>query len=773
MADVILKGKVNEDGSFEIKLNDVTQKKFFSQVTQGLEKTAKAGDPKLQKLVKDLGDAIKKGGIDDNRELKKILGEMSGKERFAQRQDRLLGSGFSPAGMARGAAGLLLTPLTSALEIVGDSIRTIFKSNVEFGDLSEIAERQVAKLPLIGSTLATAMNMFAGFLDESVTMFRDLSQVGGAFNNSLQELRLTALRSGLTIDEFGNVVRQNATTLAAYRGSVTQGATAFSEITRLLRKDFASQIFELGVSTQELSELTVSALEIFRRNGRLQTMTQGEVVASTAGLIKQFDQLAKLTGKSREESAKNILAAQSETDFRQFLVRDLKNQSPDVRNALTLLVTTLTDALPGFKSGIFNIISAGTATNQFGAELTGVAGGFVNVLQTIRQAAMTGNLNLKDIGTFLKQAQNTLAISQEQFSRLAQLGIQAGGAVGTFIGESARLQDFLQRAFDPEFVDQEQKRREQLNRGLTNINNAFRLLRTEIQYNLLNSKVFDSLADVIGRAVYALNKFAKNDLPGIVTKIIDAVDLFFQDLLTAEGRDRLKVSFDLLVEKMYRTFLTVMDKLPLTNFANEIKQSTDQINQLTAKESELLKRSEIRRNITRLESDKDDDIRMGRGLSVLTNAEKADIDKKIALEQAKLETLISGKSAQSGAMASRLSEGFAGYLNSGQLIRQRKMFPGITQGNQLVQALGRPDTRKPLLNSMNMTQEEFTKAISSPGNLEYLTKAYNLSKDNLQELKRIATIMEQSNKNLNEIKNSNQSMDQKTKRGQMESAYVP
>jgi len=372
----------------------------------------------------------------------------------------------------------------------------------------------------------------------------------------------------------------------------------------------------------------------------------------------------------------------------------------------------------------------------------------------------------------LKQAQNTLAISQEQFAQLAQLGIQAGGAVGTFIGESARLQDFLQRAFDPEFVDQEQKRREQLNRGLTNINNAFRLLRTEIQYNLLNSKVFDSLADVIGRAVYALNKFAKNDLPGIVTKIIDAVDLFFQDLLTAEGRDRLKVSFDLLVEKMYRTFLTVMDKLPLTNFANEIKQSTDQINQLTAKESELLKRSEIRRNINRLESDKDDDIRMGRGLSVLTGAEKADIDKKIALEQAKLEALISGKSTQSGAMASRLSEGFSGYLNSGQLIRQRKMFPGITQGNQLVQALGRPDTRKPMLEAMNMTQDEFAKAISSPGNIEYLTKAYNLSKDNLQELKKIATIMEQQNKNLNDIKNSNQSMDNKTKRDSMGATVI-
>jgi hypothetical protein len=74
---------------------------------------------------------------------------------------------------------------------------------------------------------------------------------------------------------------------------------------------------------------------------------------------------------------------------------------------------------------------------------------------------------------------------------------------------------------------------------------------------------------------------------------------------------------------------------------------------------------------------------------------------------------------------------------------------------------------------MNMSQQEFMKAISSPGNIEYLTKAYNLSKDNLQELKRIATIMEQSNKNLNEIKNSNQSMDQKTTRGQMESAYVP
>jgi hypothetical protein len=772
MADVILKGKVNEDGSFEIKLNDITQKKFFSQVTQGLEKSAKAGDPKLQKLVKDLGEAIKKGGIDDNKELKKLLGEMSGKERFAQRRESLLGGGFTPAGLARGAAGVLLSPLQGALEIVGDSIKTIFKSNVEFGDLSEIAERQIAKLPLVGGTLATAMGMFARFLDDSVTMFRDLSQVGGAFNNSLIELRKTALVSGLTLDEFGSVVRQNSSILAALRGSVTQGSQAFADITRILRRDFASQIFELGISTQELSELTISALEIFRRNGRLQTMSQGEIATSTAGLIKQFDNLAKLTGKSREESAKNILAAQSETDFRQFLVRDLKNQSPEVKNALTLLVTTLTDALPGFKSGIFNIIAAGTATNQFGAELSGVAGGFVNVLQSIRQAAMTGNLNIRDVAKFLKEAQNTLAISQEQFAQLAQLGIQATGAVGTFIGESARLQDFLQRAFDPEFVEREQKRREQLNLGLANINNAFRLLRTNIQFALLDSKVFESLSDVIGRFVQMLNKNI-GEIGPIVQKVIDAVDLFLQDLLTEEGRKRLTTSFDILVEKMYRTFLTVMDKLPLTNFANDIKESSDKILKLSAQEEELLKRSKIRRDIVQQQSLLDDQSRMMRGQSVLTETEKFEVRTKIKQLEEQLKGLRTGTSTQSGAMASRLSEGFAGYLNSGQLIRQRQMFPGITQGNQLVQALGRPDTRKPMLESMNMSQQEFVKAISSPGNIEYLTKAYNLSKDNLQELKKIATIMEQQNKNLNDIKSSNQSMDQKTKSGQMVSAYVP
>ena len=772
MADLILKGQVKEDGSFEIKLNDMTQKKLFGQVTQSLEKTAKAGDPKLQKLVKDLGDAIKKGGLDDNRDLKKILGEMSGKERFAQRRENLLSSGFTPAGIARGVGGLLLSPLQGALEIVGDSIRTIFKSNVEFGDLSEIAERQIAKLPLIGGTLSTAMGMFARFLDDSVTMFRDLSQVGGAFNNSLIELRKTALVSGLTLDEFGSVVRQNASTLAALRGSVTGGATAFSDITRLLRRDFADQIFSLGVSTQELSELTITALEIFRRNGRLNTMTQAEVVTSTAGLIKQFDNLAKLTGKSREESAKNILAAQSETDFRQFLVRDLKNQSPEVRNALTLLVTTLTDALPGFKSGIFNIVAAGTATNQFGAELSGVAGGFVNVLQSIRQAAVTGNLNIRDVGAFLKEAQRTLSISQEQFAQLAQLGIQATGAVGTFIGESARLQDFLERAFDPNFVEQEQKRRESLNQGLANINNAFRLLRTNIQFALLDSKIFESIADVIGRFVQMLNKNIGKIGP-IVQQVIDAVDLFLQDLLTEEGRARLATSFDLLVEKMYKTFLTVMDKLPLTNFANDIKTSSDKINQLAAREEELMKRSRIRRDIAQQESLLDDQSRMMRGQSVLTETEKSDVRRKIEQLEQHLSGLRTGTNTQSGAMADRLSKGFAGYLNSGQLIRQRQMFPGITQGNQLVQALGRPDTRKPMLESMNMSQQEFVKAISSPGNIEYLTKAYNLSKDNLQELKKIATIMEQQNKNLNDIKSSNQSMDQKTKSGQMISAYVP
>lgn len=759
MADLILKGQVKEDGSFEIKLNEITQKKLFGQVTQSLEKTAKAGDPKLQKLVKDLGDAIKKGGIDDNRDLKKLLGLVSGKERFAQRRENLLGRDVGSMGLFGGIARGL-----GVLKDVGvDLARTLSRVDLEYKDASDFLSNYAKEIPIVGSYIKGGMDILSDFVQSSLDTFRNLSQVGGSFNNNMMRMREAALTANLTLDEFGRIVSSNSQTLAAFEGSVTKGAQRFSDITRIIRRDFAESIFRLGISAEELSELTLSTLEVFRRNGTLQGATNLELASSTTDLIKQFDLLSRLTGKSRGESARQILALQNENNFRAFLATDLKNASKPVKNALGLFVNVLSDALPGFKGGILNIIAAGTATNEFGAELTGVAGPLVETLQKVRDEALRGSLNFRSVAGFLKEAQGTLSLSRDQFIDLAKL-VEGTGAVGRFIGEISNIEDFLNRTLDPDFIEREQKAQDSLTKGMAELNNIFRRLSTEIGLRLLQSSTFKRLTDMLGGIIKNFSR-ALDQLTPYIDKVVESIDLFINDLFSKEGRDRIATSFEILTKRVELLFLQAFDKIPFVNNTREITETRANIERLRGKESVMLEQSRIRSRLSQISGLLDDEQQIKLGRNPLDEIQKAQLLKERSeLEYAK-EKQPTFADVRAVKLMDQVFAGLSKYLNTddGNLpLVSRRLIGGQTAGQQVVEGL--KNQRLQITKAIGPGGEEvLSEALANKSVREMLATQYQLNKNQLQTLEKIANILNNVDKNTGDGAKSTTELNDKIK----------
>jgi hypothetical protein len=733
MADVIIKGNVREDGSFEIKLNDAVQKKLFGQVTQSLEKTAKKQEnPKLNKLIQDLAKTINKSGNTNSDEISKILGR-SGKQKFAETVE--MAASRNPYVAAfKGLAA----PFNVLKEVVGDMAKTVMKTDVEFGDLSQILERQVEKIPVFGGIMATGLSLFAEFVDKSVDSFRNLSQVGGAFNNSLIELRRTALVSGLTIDEFGSVVRQNADRFAALTGSVTTGSRAFAEITRSVRNYNNGELFNLGVGTEELNELIADSLTILRRNNQLTIGDRIGTANASAELIKQFDLLAKLTGKSRSESAKTILALQSENDFRQLTSQLLSKTSKENVSSLQNITGVLADAFPELRGSILNIISTGSVTNELGRALGGTGSRFVSLLQMLSREARDGTLTQSKVNALLPEFQKASEGIISRFTRLAQLGVPVEGAVGDVVRNLFRFQDFLAKRFDPERVKEEQRITDALTNATTRINNAFRLLRTRILTAFIDSNLFGKFADRVGEFVNYLLKY----LPAIgsgVEKMLDAVDYFVHNLFSEQGRDRIVKSIILMFRQIFQVVAESLSDMPIfgSYFGRVAKRQESQMEILRKDISKLDEDLKLTQKIKQLEYkiDRDKEMLKTTGKGTLTAGERQKVVDEIKILEGSRTKTTGFKELQAEQLSKTIQRMYQDKFGD-------KNYDAVRKQKIITTMMSRPDVVRDIMSTMQIQPENFKQLLQNEAVVSKFQELNANNKEYLRYMKESVKMLE-------------------------------
>ncbi len=74
------------------------------------------------------------------------------------------------------------------------------------------------------------LGLLGNRLDVNIETFRQLSQTGANFGQSIVELRTAAASAALPLDDFANLVASNSQNLAALFGSTTQGARAIAQL---------------------------------------------------------------------------------------------------------------------------------------------------------------------------------------------------------------------------------------------------------------------------------------------------------------------------------------------------------------------------------------------------------------------------------------------------------------------------------------------------------------------------------------------------------------
>ena len=304
-------------------------------------------------------------------------------------------------------------------------------------------------------------------LDTNIETFRQLSQVGANFGQSIVALRQSAAQAALPLDDFAKLVGENSEGLAALFGSSTQGAQQIGRLASAVRTQGIDALAPLGFTVDELNETLLLNLERQRRTGAFANMSSQEQIDSAIRFATELDRLAKLTGQQRDELRKQIEQQQANERFQAFLLG--KNDETRTRlEGFTAAIGNMSPMLAeGFQDLIANagvpVTDAAMALVQNAPELRGVVNDLISgttnaemaLVRTrdaslrsslrFQKATQTGTVDFLNLQSgFIKLANTTLDVN----SVFAEQGKSATGLTGgltTFEDATKKLSSQFQQ----------------------------------------------------------------------------------------------------------------------------------------------------------------------------------------------------------------------------------------------------------------------------------------------------------------------------------------
>ena len=230
----------------------------------------------------------------------------------------------------------------STLQKVGNSFVGLGKAAFEgSGSISAFTDNVIG-LQTLGNRL-----------DVNIETFRQLSQSGANFGQSIVELRNAAFDAQLPLDEFASLVANNSQNLAALFGSTTQGARAIAQLGAETRRVGVERLAPLGLTVEEINETLLLNLDSQRRTGILNTLTDAQRRDSAINFAEQLDRLAKLTGQQRDELRAAIESQKANERFQ----AALQGQTDETRQRLQAFAGTVEGISPQLAEGFQDLIA--------------------------------------------------------------------------------------------------------------------------------------------------------------------------------------------------------------------------------------------------------------------------------------------------------------------------------------------------------------------------------------------------------------------------------
>jgi len=254
----------------------------------------------------------------DDRDLRQVA------EIVDQVVSRRMGSGFGGGRTAGGSTGSTggdgsVTPGVSAvmagLSAVGQSLAMMtvgtYKATDAVGDMSKI----IGAFGPVGTILGgfgKDIGAFAFGLNDSL---KDVSKSGFTFGQDLGLFAKSVTAARMSVPEFQEFIRHSGEQIAGLGSSARDSGLRFLQMGKDMQEDdFAQRLKILGMGSEELN----SALKLTAAARRNENMNDAAVrksaVDAAIQMATEFDNIARLTGRSRQKQQEAMEKEQARLD---------------------------------------------------------------------------------------------------------------------------------------------------------------------------------------------------------------------------------------------------------------------------------------------------------------------------------------------------------------------------------------------------------------------------------------------------------------------------
>jgi len=344
---------------------------------------------------------------------------------------------------------------------------------------------QLAKFGIAG--LGVAM----GDIDKMGTAYRKAANNGALFGQSMLNFRTFAHTSGLTMEQFGNVLEKNREQVSVFGMATTEGANQFSLANSRVIRDYGDSFQRMGMTFEDIGNNTAEYLAAIAEGtpGVYNTaVSMADVTKGAYNLAVQQKALAAINGTTIEQEKEKMRMQRKDAQMNAVLL-GMSQKEREAVQALSAQFPQATQFIKEFvafggpvtKEGNMQAAMMGTLTTEIGNTITAVKGGqdLKASLETLKNVAGSSGAiiaeteamaDLVKLGvagstnSFVQMAEKNFQSQFELMNKvnagvvnnvLAELNVTAGGAIGDFkkaIDPAAEAANQLTRAFQEGFT---------------------------------------------------------------------------------------------------------------------------------------------------------------------------------------------------------------------------------------------------------------------------------------------------------------------------------
>jgi len=445
----------------------------------------------------------------------------------------------------RTLADTMLGVFMGALGTVSGSLKGLTSELVFGGDrVSDFAQH----MPMIGEVLEPV----AGYLDDTFSMFRDLSKVGGTLGNDLMEFRRSTAEMYLTMEEFTTFMRDNSDRIAAYGGSVTEGVRDLRELNGALGSH-REDLLNIGMTYSDMNDALSHYMYLNRVNSRTEQRERELQAEAAAEYAKTLNQLTKLTGQDVNTMRERIAEEQRDIAIQ----RELSKMTEGERRAWQQSYATISSISSEAGEALRQMLLGQSPLSEMSRVFASLAPEARDALQQLTNDIMSGEIDPNDAGAIRKRSLDALGDMMEGLGQSGQrledvlAAVSASG--GEITGAPALFAELLnnlnqdmsqfftngvfdRKKYDEliETVNDEQKSRAETTGALAEFDQALKSLRQTIKIGIIDSGIIQSFAGGIQYISDYLNseefKSAFKDVVDQITNVTNA----FSDLMSGD-----------------------------------------------------------------------------------------------------------------------------------------------------------------------------------------------------------------------------------------------